>query len=61
MAIHRRTSGLHCNKKGFDKTKGIYEKGLNESIFKVTLNFNEHQSKRKNKNRKIVWSNSPYN
>ena len=32
-----------------------------ESNFKVTLNFNEQQSERKNKNRKIIWFNPPCN
>ena len=34
-------SELSCNKEEFVKAKGIYEKAINESKFKVTLKFNE--------------------
>lgn len=53
-------SELSCNKEEFVKAKGIYEKAINESKFKVTLKFNELYSKRKNKNRTIMWFNLPY-
>lgn len=53
-------SELSCDEEEFVKAKGIYEKAINESKFKVTLKFNELYSKRKNKNRKIMWFNLPY-
>ena len=50
----RRISKRPCSKEEFQKTYGIYEKALTESNFKLTLNFNEQQSKRNNRNRKIT-------
>ena len=58
--IDKMISELSCNKEKFDKAKGIYEKAINESKFRVALNFNEEQSERKNRNRKITWFNLPY-
>ena len=54
-------SELSRDKDAFDKAKGIYEKALNDSNFKSTLNFNQEQNERKNRNRKIIWLNPPYN
>ena len=34
-------SELSCDEEEFVKAKGIYEKAINESKFKVTLKFNE--------------------
>ena len=59
--INKRLSELSCDKDAFDKAKGIYEKALNDSNFKSTLNFNHEQNERKNRNRKIIWFNPPYN
>lgn len=50
----RRISKRPCSKEEFNKTNGIYEKALTESNFKLTLNFNEQQSERNNRNRKIT-------
>ena len=36
-----------CNKEKFDKAKGIYEKTINETNFRVILNFNEQQNEKK--------------
>ena len=58
--IDKMISELSCNKEKFDKAKVIYEKAINESKFRVTLSFNEEQSERKNRNRKITWINLPY-
>ena len=55
--INKRLSELSCDK----DAKGIYEKALNDSNFKSTLNFNQEQNERKNRNRKIIWFNPPYN
>ena len=46
----KRISELSCNKEEFGKAIGIYEKTLNESNVKVTLNFNEKQIERTNRN-----------
>ena len=59
--INKRLSELSCDKDTFDKAKGIYEKALNDSNFKSTLNFNQEQNERKNRNRKIIWFNPSYN
>ena len=59
--INKRLLELSCDKDAFDKAKGIYEKALNDSNFKSTLNFNKEQNERKNRNRKIIWFNPPYN
>ena len=59
--INRRLSELSCDKNEFDKAKGIYEKALNESDFNTKLSYQNKPSERKNRNRKIIWFNPPYN
>ena len=59
--IKKRLSELSCDKNQFDKAKGIYEKALNESDFNTELSYQNEPTKRKNRNRKIIWFNPPYN
>ena len=59
--INKRLSELSCDKNEFDKAKGIYEKALNESDFNTKLSYQNEPSERKNRNRKIIWFNPPYN
>ena len=57
--VDKRISEISCNKEKFDKAKGIYQKALNESDFKVALNFNEQQTERTG-TEKIIWFNPSY-
>ena len=57
--VDKRISELSCNKEKFDKAKGIYQKALNESDFKVALNFNEQQTERTG-TEKIICFNPSY-
>ena len=59
--INKRLSELSCDKNEFDKAKGIYEKALNESDFNTKLSYQNEPSERKNRNKKIIWFNPPYN
>ena len=59
--INKRLSELLCDKNEFDKAKEIYEKALNESDFNTKLSYQNEPSERKNRNRKIIWFNPPYN
>ena len=59
--INKRLSELSCDKNEFDKAKGIYEKALNESDFNTKFSYQNEPSEIKNRNRKIIWFNPPYN
>ena len=49
-----RISKLFCNKEQFDKANEIFEKALNESKFKVNMNFNEHKNWKKGLEQKLM-------
>ena len=59
--INKRLSELSCDKNEFGKAKGIYEKALNESDFNTKLSYQNEPTERKNRSRKIIWFNPPYN
>ena len=57
-----RLSSLSINKDGFNEEKPLYEKTLKSSGFNKNLKFESFQEKTsKNRKRKVVWFNPPYN
>ena len=61
--INKRISNLSCNKEEFDKVKSVYESALNDSrhFSSVSYNNSNTQNARRNRNRKVIWLNPPYN
>ena len=60
--INKRISDLFCNKEEFDKVKSVYESALKHSGHFSSMSYNNSntQNARRNRNRKIIWFNSPY-
>ena len=60
--INKRISDLFCNKEEFDKVKSVYESALKHSGHFSSMSYNNSntQNARRNRNRKIIWLNSPY-
>ena len=57
---NRRISSLTCNENEFNKAKPYYESSLKNSGFNYTMKFEVPvENTRRNRNRKIVWSNLP--
>ena len=53
---------LSINEDGFNKAKPLYEKTLKSSGFNKNLKFENIQTKpSRNRTRKVVWFNPPYN
>ena len=53
---------LSCNREEFEKSKTIYETALKESGGNdAPLNYNPTDGNRKNRGRKIIWFNRPFN
>ena len=69
-AINRRISGISCNKKTFDKAKQHYEDALKGSGHTTNFTYMTNGTStaqqsipshhRKNRERKIIWFNTPY-
>ena len=58
--IARRLSDTSANKEIFDKAAPEYEQALQNSGFKVKLEYLPERVRRKNRSRKIIWYNPPY-
>ena len=60
--INKRISDLFCNKEEFDKVKSVYESALKHSGHFSSMSYNNSntQNARRNRNRKVIWFNSPY-
>ena len=60
--ISKRISDLSCNKEEFDKVKSVYESVLKDSghFSSMSYNNNNTQNARRNGNKKVICSNSPY-
>ena len=56
-----RISKPFCNRKQFDKANEIFEKALNESKFKVNMNFNEHKNWKKGLEHKLMHNRNHQN
>ena len=57
---------ISSNSTLFDEAKGEYERALENSGYTVTLSYTENQdirnsNRKKNRKRKIIWYNPPYN
>ena len=59
--INRRISDLSCNEEEFNKAKDQYEASLIDSGYKPDLKFDANRAPRRNRNRKVIWFNPPYN
>lgn len=59
--ISRRLTDLSCNEEEFRKSKGPYESALRNSGYDPTLKYLPGRARRKNRNRKVIWFNPPYN
>lgn len=61
--ITTRIANLSCGETEFNKGKGIYEKALKDSGYNVSMKFPPAQKERppKNRSRKIIWFNPPFN
>ena len=59
--INKRISTLSCNEHEFKKAKRLYESALKSSGFNYSMKFGAPaENARRNRNRKIIWFNSPY-
>ena len=60
--INKRISDFSCNKEEFDKVKSIYESTPKDSGHFSSMSYNNSntQNARRNRNRKVIWFNSPY-
>ena len=59
--INKRISDSSCNKEEFDKVKSVYESALKNSGHFSSTSYNGNtQNARRNRNRKVIWFNSPY-
>ena len=56
--INKRLSELSCKKDEFDKAKLLYEKSLQESVYKTSMSYAQTEVKtNKNRSRNIIWFN----
>ena len=58
--IQKRVSSLSCNKAEFNKAKPYYERALDNSGFKINLNYTPENGKRRNRRRNVTWFNPPF-
>ena len=62
-SVENRLNSISCDKDSFERSKGPYEKALKESGHskKLTYKANIEKTKKKRRNRKIIWYNPPFN
>ena len=60
--ISKAISDLSCNVEEFDKVKSVYKSALKDSGNFSSMSYNDSntQNARRNRNRKVIWFNSPY-
>ena len=59
--INKRISNLPCNEHEFNKAKPLYESALKSSGFNYSMKFEARvKNARRNRNRKVIWSNPPF-
>ena len=59
---NRRISNLSCNENEFSKAKPLYESALKNSMFSYNMKFEAPvENTRRNRNKKVIWFNLPYN
>ena len=59
--VNKRLCEISCNEEEFNKIKNTYEEALDKSGFKNKLKFQTIRPKKKNRKRKIIYFNPPYN
>lgn len=60
--INQRLSSLSCDQHEFDKCKSIYQASLEDSGYKTKLEYEANPtSQNRNRIRKIIWYNPPFN
>ena len=59
--IENRLSDLSCNKEEFNKIKPIYDNALSQSGFNEKIKFTKRSQNNRNRQRKIIWFNPPFN
>ena len=65
-SVNKRLNTISSNSTLFDEAKGEYERALENSGYNVTLPYSENEetsnsNRKKNRKRKIVWYNPPFN
>ena len=55
--IQKRVSSLSCNRAEFNKVKPDYERALENSGFKINVNYTPGYGKRRNRKRNVTWFN----
>ena len=59
---NRRILNLSCNENEFSKAKPLYESALKSSVFSYNMKFEAPvENTRRNRNKKVIWFNLPYN
>ena len=63
IMVNKRISDLSFNEQEFNKAKPMYENALESSGFQFELKYNpmNQNNKRRNRSRKIIWFNPPFN
>ena len=59
--INNCLSDLSCNVHEFTKAKSIYETTLKESGYETALSYKKNPPKQRNRIRRVMWFNPPYN
>ena len=59
--IEKRISDLSCNKEEFEKAKEGYNKALEESGYAANIMYSKKQPTKKQRMRKVIWYNPPFN
>ena len=59
--INKRLTSISSNQKVFDEAMPPYQKALDESGYKHKLMYNPQPRRNRNRQRKIVWYNPPWN
>ena len=61
--INKGVSDLSSDSKEFERAKGLYQEALKTSGFESNLNYipQNEKNKKRNRRRKIIWFNPPYN
>ena len=58
--VNKRLNELSCDKEEFEKVKTSYENALKNSGFKEKLEFKNNEKTKRNRKRKIIWFNPPF-
>ena len=59
--VSRRISNISCSKEYFDKAASAYNNELKITGFNENIELTSTPTPRRNRNRKVIWFNPPYN